>query len=108
MVFENFTNDSNLLGTQERPAIFGGKDRMNDKMREGLAHEVVTPYNVVIVNANSRRSAALILNELPDHRPEHRSPLVRQSLDWLLGIAPRDAGLGVLSGRVAFLTSTQG
>ena len=26
-------------------------------------------------------------------------PLVRQSLDCLLGIAPRDAGLGVLSGR---------
>ena len=23
-------------------------------------------------------------------------------MDWLLGIAPRDAGLGVLSGRVAF------
>ena len=39
---------------------------------------------------------------MPDHRPEHRSPLVRQSLDCLLGIAPRDAGLGVLSGRVAF------
>ena len=27
---------------------------------------------------------------------------MRQSLDCLLGIAPRDAGLGVLSGRVAF------
>jgi hypothetical protein len=30
---------ANLLGTQERPAIFG-KDRMNEKMSEGLAHEV--------------------------------------------------------------------
>ena len=50
----------------------------------------------------------LTLYQLPDHRPEHRSPLVRQSLDCLLGIAPRDAGLGVLSGQVAFLTSTQG
>jgi hypothetical protein len=30
---------------------------------------------------------------------------VRQSLDCLLGIAPRDAGLGVLSGRVASATA---
>ena len=29
VAFENFAN---LLGTQERPAIFGGKDRMNEKM----------------------------------------------------------------------------
>jgi hypothetical protein len=29
----------------------------------------------VIVNANSRHSAALTLYQLPDHRPEHRSPL---------------------------------
>jgi hypothetical protein len=33
-----FENIANLLGTQERPAIFGGKDRMNEKMSEGLAH----------------------------------------------------------------------
>src|SRR5262249_20631130 len=62
----------------------------------------VTLYNVVIVIENSRLSTALALYQLPDRRPEHRSPLVRQSLDCLLGIAPRDAGLGVLSGRVAF------
>ena len=36
VAFENFAN---LLGTQERPAIFGGKDRMNEKMSKGLAHE---------------------------------------------------------------------
>src|SRR6516165_9425135 len=37
---------------------------------------------------------------LPYHRPTWISDaLVRQSLDCLLGIAPRDAGLGVLSGR---------
>src|SRR5215471_1162277 len=49
-----------------------------------------------------RHSATLTLYQLPDQRTERRSPLVRQSLDCLLGIAPRDAGLGVLSGRVAF------
>ena len=63
---------------------------------------LVTPYKVVMVNAYSKHFAALNLYQLPDHRPGHRSPLVRQSLDCLLGIAPRDAGLGVLSGRVAF------
>jgi hypothetical protein len=31
---------ANLLGTQERPAILGGKDRMNEKMSEGMVHEV--------------------------------------------------------------------
>jgi hypothetical protein len=31
---------ANLLGTQERPAIFGGKDRMNEKMSEKLAREI--------------------------------------------------------------------
>ena len=40
---------------------------------------------------------------LPYHRLTWISDaLVRQSLDCLLGIAPRDAGLGVLSGRVVF------
>ena len=28
----------NLLGMQERPAVFGGKDRMHEKMSKGLAH----------------------------------------------------------------------
>src|SRR5262245_15103180 len=32
--------------------------------------------------------------------PYESVALVRQSLDCLLGIAPRDAGLGVLSGRL--------
>ena len=36
---------------------------------------LVTPYNVVIVNANPRHSAALTLYQLPEHGPEHRSPL---------------------------------
>ena len=31
---------ANLLGTQERSAIFGGKDRLNKKMSEGPAHDV--------------------------------------------------------------------
>jgi len=31
---------ADLLGTQERPATFGGKDGLNEKMSEGLAHEV--------------------------------------------------------------------
>jgi hypothetical protein len=38
-----------------------------------------------------------------DCPPRGSDALVRQSLDCLLGIAPRDAGLGVLSGRSARL-----
>jgi len=37
--------------------------------------------------------------------PRGSDALVRQSLDCLLGIAPRDAGLGVLSGRSLSITS---
>ena len=33
-----FKNLANLLGMQERPAVFGGKDRMHEKMSKGLAH----------------------------------------------------------------------
>ena len=36
---------------------------------------VGTSYNVVILNANPRLSAALTLYRLSDHMPEHRSPL---------------------------------
>jgi len=35
--------------------------------------------------------------------PYESVALVRQSLDCLLGIAPRDAGLGLLSGRLALM-----
>jgi hypothetical protein len=33
---------ANLLGTQEWPAIFAGKDRMNEKMSEGLGSAAKT------------------------------------------------------------------
>jgi hypothetical protein len=35
VTFKNFTN---LLGMQERLAVFGGKDPMHEKMSMGLAH----------------------------------------------------------------------
>jgi DNA polymerase I-like protein with 3'-5' exonuclease and polymerase domains len=41
----------------------------------------------------------LLGEEIPDTSADTLKALVRQSLDCLLGIAPRDAGLGVLSGR---------
>jgi hypothetical protein len=40
----------------------------------------VTPYNVVIANANPRLYVALTLYQLPDYMPERRTPFQGESL----------------------------
>jgi hypothetical protein len=41
---------AHFLGTQERPAIFGGEDRMNEKMGEGLVHEVLQRHIMLLLS----------------------------------------------------------
>src|ERR1700751_913385 len=73
---------------------------MNEKMSEGLTHDYKITYIIGVINAFELQARFEDPGVFGPHKPS-RAPLLRQSLDCLLRIAPRRARLEVLSGRTS-------
>ena len=80
---------SKLLGTEERAAVLGREKRMNQQVREGLAHTDITRQNGFFSSKNGRPSRANLGRRVyPGLKKHPTSQSLRRG--WLFGVTYRN------------------